>query len=1007
MAEKEPYLVLGLDPGIASCGFCLLDTNNKQILEMGSHLFKAPREDKTQVSLAVSRRKARGSRRNNLRTKHRLEHCVKLLQEAGVVPQNITGKKWFQSRKGDKPLLQLRKEALERKLSNREFAQILYVLCNRRGYISHGLGKSGEGTDDEGKKVLSAIKANTEEMAKGGYRTVGEMLYAKNKSRNKSGNYDLCVYNTQIQDEVKTIFEAQRTFGSPFATPELEQVYLDCLIWEKKSIEHDERVYNLVGKCIYFPEEYPRIRRAAHADISSELCIAYERFGHLAIVRDDGSEIRLTPARINGYIEKLFSSEYRKPGSSTKEVTYATIRKDLDLNKTDYFKGVDRDKENKEEVFVPKAWRTLRDYLPKEFLQKMLDNREFGDEICEALAYASTEDSLKTRLENLELTDEELDELINVPFAGKVFKGYGNRSLKALNLLIDSFEDDEILTLADAEAASGLDKKRNSDKNERGLLLPAYSIYDKNCTNPVVLRAMGRMRRIINAIIKIYGPLNEIHIELGNELKQSKREKEAIWSAQKKNKAAKDKWRKDAAERLGLPEDEIPNELIRKLILREEQNCIDLYTGESISLDSLLRDEKYCEIDHALPYSRTSDNHPANRVLTLWKNNQNKKERTPYEWMTSGEVTAPSWEEYVARVNQFVHSAKRKRYLLNTNLDEEAEAKFINRNLNDTRYMARAVKSYLEDNLIFGECNTNEGNVRAVAGGATGNLRWVWGLNFGENNTKDRSDDRHHAVDAAIIAACNTRTIQKVANTRKLGYETFKRMRESRLADTQPWPTFAVEVAARREFVIPTRMVDHGVTGQAFKETLYHYEGRNEKNYPLLKAKTPSSEIQVTNPEGNIRTNADGSAQIFSGMAFLRLWLDPNFEGRGGKKGKWYAEPVYYADMSAIKNKAYKPKACLIRTARVNWPDVPEAAMVIEPLILFSGDVLCINGHYGRYNRFHVGNCALDGVLNLKTGEPIKAGFPSGVNSWDAQTDIKIIQEDCLGHCYKNLILEA
>lgn len=36
---KPRYLVLGIDPGSASCGFALLDMENYEILEMGSHLF--------------------------------------------------------------------------------------------------------------------------------------------------------------------------------------------------------------------------------------------------------------------------------------------------------------------------------------------------------------------------------------------------------------------------------------------------------------------------------------------------------------------------------------------------------------------------------------------------------------------------------------------------------------------------------------------------------------------------------------------------------------------------------------------------------------------------------------------------------------------------------------------------------------------------------------------------------------------------------------------------------
>lgn len=48
-------------------------------------------------------------------------------------------------------------------------------------------------------------------MAAGSYRTVGEMLNAQGRSRNRGGDYALCVYNSQIQDEVKALFAAQQS----------------------------------------------------------------------------------------------------------------------------------------------------------------------------------------------------------------------------------------------------------------------------------------------------------------------------------------------------------------------------------------------------------------------------------------------------------------------------------------------------------------------------------------------------------------------------------------------------------------------------------------------------------------------------------------------------------------------------------------------------------------------------------------------------------------------------
>ncbi len=994
MSDARHYLVLGLDPGIASCGFCLLDMTDHKILEMGSHLFDAPQEAKTKTSLAVTRRNARSARRNNQRTKARLARCLKLLQNAGLVPADAD-KTWFQSIKGDKPILKLRAAGLDRFLADREFAQVLYSLCGNRGYIPHGEGRLGETDDAEGKKVLGAIKKNSEQLASGSYRTVGEMLNKMGKSRNKQGVYDLCVLNSQIQAEAHTLFEAQRRFGNPKATEELEASYLECLTWEKRTCEHDQRTYDLVGYCTYFPLE----KRAALADPSSELCRAYEKFKHLVIVHSDGTESRLTAKQIEQYLKVLFSASPIKTKTDPHEVTYKRIRKDLDLSSTSVFKGVDAEKEKSTEVFSPKAWRCLRrNGMPEELLQRMLDDRSLGDAICEALTFASSEESLEQQLDPLDLTDSEREAIMGVPFTGKLFKGYGSRSRMALEMLIDSLEDEGVHTLVEAEKASGLFDKRMSDTGMRTKLLPPYDSYDRTCRNPVVLRSMGRMRHIVNAIIRIHGVPDEIHIELGRDLKQSNNEKIQVSKKQAENKAINKRMSELAAGILGCSPEEVPGKVVRKLALREEQGEKDLYTGEAIDLERLVKEDQYCQIDHILPYSRTCDDSRSNKVLVLAKSNQDKRERTPYEWMTSGEPSAPDWNEFQARIMSKVRWFRKREKFLNTDLGPDAEASFIARNLNDDRYMSVAVKNYLEDCLLFPEDGRTK-RVSAVAGGATGNLRWVWGLNFGDNGKKDREDDRHHAVDAAIIAACSDSCVKKVADASKLGRETFKHMRKSRLADTQPWPTFAEEVIERREHVIPTRMADHGVTGRVFEDTLYHFDGFTDDkgHYPLVRAKGKTSK------KGNVRINPDGSAQLVDGMAFVRLWLDASARPTGKVKGRWYAEPVYYADIPAIKAGTYVPRACTIHVARTNWEPVPETALASKPVVVFSGDALKVDDHIGRFNGLDIAGCRLQ-MQSIADKTGLK-DWPS-FGSWGAQTQVSVFQEDCLGHCYDGLSID-
>lgn len=989
-AFMHHYLVLGLDPGIASCGFCLLDMTDHKILEMGVHLFRAPQEAKTKASLAASRRNARSARRNNQRSKARLTRCLNLLKEAGLVPADAD-KRWLQTAKGDAPVLELRSQGLDRLLTGRELAQVLYSLCNRRGYIPHG---EGRGTDDaEGKKVLAAIRKNTEQMDEGGHRTVGELLESQGRSRNRSGDYELCVLNSQICDEAHAVIAAQRAQGATFLTKDFEDEYLACLTWEKKTADHDERIYGQVGACVYFPSE----KRAATSDVSSERVRAYERLGHLVVVHADGSESTLTSEQIQSYVDILFSTAPVTTKSDPLKVTYRRIRSDLGLDATSVFKGVDPDKEKSSEVFSPRAWRCFRKNLPEGLLRRMLADRELGDDICEVLTYASSEESLAQQLAPLGLADDEFKAVMALPFAGKLFNGYGTRGRQALEMLLDAFEDENVRTLTEAEEATGLLDRRLTDTRHRTLLLPPYSDYDPTCTNPVVLRSMGRMRHIVNAVIRIYGPLDEIHIELGRDLKRSKKEKARIAKRASENNATNKRLSEVAAAILGCTPGEVGGKVVRKLAFHEEQGGIDLYTGEAIDLKRLVKEDSYCQIDHILPYSRTCDDSRANKMLVLAKSNQDKRERTPHEWMSSGETCAPDWNEFQARVVNGVHWFRKREKLLNTDLGPETEAKFIARNLNDDRYMSVAVKNYLEDCLLFPE-DGRKRHVTAVSGGATGNLRWVWGLNFGDDGKKDRTDDRHHAVDAAVIAACSESTVKTVANASKLGRETFKHLRRSRLTDTQPWPTFAEEVIERRERVIPTRMADHGVTGRAFEDTLYHLDGFSDDKgrYPLVRAHGKVSK------KGNVRIDPDGSARLVDGLAFVRLWHDPTARPTGKVKGKWYAEPVYYADIPAMKAGTYVPRACAPRVARINWKPVPATALASKPVTMFFGDVLQVDDHVGRFAGFDINSNNMK-MRSLTDKSDLK-DWPS-FGSWGNETQVGVFEEDCLGHCYDGITL--
>lgn len=987
---ETPYYVLGLDPGIASCGFCLLDLTNHRIVEMGAHLFDTPQEPKTHVSLAVGRRNARSMRRNIKRTRDRLSHALDLLKGEGIVPADAQ-KQWFQPRKGEKQVLKLRAEGLDRLLNDREWAQVLYSLCVRRGYIPHGESGCDDGASADDGRVLRAIKENDQRLTEGGFRTVGEMLASRGKSRNKGGSYDLCVTNAQINAEVSGLFESQRRCGSAHAAPDFERGYLACLNWQKETSDYDDRIYATVGSCSYFPER----KRAASADVTSELLRAQERLAHIKLVSPDGQEHSIPYEERQCLINSVLFSVEPLKGNKDCRVRYSDIRKRLDWSGRGSIKGVDEAAEKTTDVFVPRAWKAYRNSgVPADLLRRMLDDLDLGDAIGEAMTYASSEKSLRGRLEELDLSAEEIDALVKVPFASKVFKGYDSRSPDAQRMLLGAFEDERVTTLYEAEEAVGLAQLRLSQKGERSSLLPPYLEYDPTCRNPVVLRALGRMRRIINAIIRIYGVPNEVHIELGRELKLSAKEKEKIAKSNKANEAQTKRMAGRIAQILGIQPDEVKGSAIRKYALWEEQGNFDAYTGAPIDEERMVWDSTYTQIDHILPYSRTCDDSRANKVLVLSKTNQDKRERSPYEWMIAGEAGAPLWDEFCARVQASRLPYKKKSYLLERDLAGQ-QNKFIERNLNDDRYMSVAVKDYIEATLAFPETEGKKRHVYAVAGGATANLRRSWHLNYGEGDTKDRSDDRHHAVDAAVIAACSPSIIKKLADASARKHLVPKDKRAALFDGVEPWPGFADDVRAAREVVVPTCMVDHGVTGQVFEETLYGFRGIRPDGKGGLYLKKGSK------ASGNYVIDSEGNARIVGGLAFLRLWFDPNARPKAKVKGQWYGEPVYYADIPAIADGSYVPRYMKAHSARNLWPEVPEAARMRKPLMIYPGDVVSINGQRARFRGVGINsaNWEVGPLFNLEEG---RDKWPT-IASLGKDDVVVVVEEDVLGHCYYRL----
>lgn len=570
--------------------------------------------------------------------------------------------------------------------------------------------------------------------------------------------------------------------------------------------------------------------------------------------------------------------------------------------------------------------------------------------------------------------------------------------LAALRWLTDTTKRDRIIYSKVGYCTYlGEPVKRNAPDN--GFLKP-YSSYSPICTNPVVLRSCAQLRRIINSIIRHYGLPDTIRVEVANDLKHTEHEKKIITSGNIFNRRTNEKAKDDIVQFFGLPDSaHVKGRDLEKVRLYNEQGGKDPYTGQGIDFGRMLTEKDYVEIDHVLPFSRSCDNSKTNKVLVLTKSNRDKANRTPYEWMTSGEPTAPNWDEFCIRMNVWAKGKDPKHYyssklakLKEENFTNNLDT-FISRNLNDTRYMSKDVAKWLTDCLPFPDDGRR--HVFCVSGAATGLMRRVWRIGIlDEDGKKDRDDDRHHAVDAAVIAACTPSVVKSIA---LISEEHATHRDADRLLNRSlPYPEFKNQVDAWIPCIVPTYSPTRTATGALFKENAYSYRGVDEKGKDLIKKKKGA-----LGPCTTAWKDGKGTARAYDGQYGLLAVYNES-------TSRWLLDPLYYIDVQ--RRKAEKP---FIRKFSKDlsidyWEKIPLTGDE-QTLFLKPGDVLAQDGLVGRLHSYDISvntvkmYYARGEISFQKTGPLAAERFPT-LSKWN--DGLKIMQEDCLGLCWLEFLTD-
>ena len=862
-------LVFGLDIGIASIGWAAVDEEAEiALLGLGSRIFVSAEVPKTGESLAKPRREARGMRRRIRRRAHRMWRIRQLFLRIGLTASDEALEDLHTTTAEDLTPWLLRTDGLNNKLNQRDWARVLLHIAKHRGFKSN---RKSEASDEksEGGKLLKGVTGNAKLLREKGYRTIGEMVWKDEKfaehKRNKGGDYSHTVARDDLTLEIKALFGAQRGLGNGHAAEMFEAEYTK--IFASQRPVDDGEIAEMVGDCTFEVGE----KRAAKATYSAERFVLLSRLNNLMLI--DAGERRVLDAEQRKIIETMAY----KPATKSSKVTYKQIRKALDLpasirfNLVQYKSG-EVDKAEEDTFAELQAYHKLRDKITKacgELAWGNLTNQpDKLDAIATALTWYKSDDKIREILSPEQLEPALLDAVLALSFDKAV--ALSLKALRKINpFLVQGMIYDKACEAAEYDHTAPTEAQPQQ-------FLPYIPVDEVR--NPVVLRALTQARKVINAMIRRYGSPMQINIELSRELSQPYKERDRIKDEQKEFQAEKQRVVEHFNEI--FKRDPRGEELTKFRLWKQYDRCA--YTGVYLDPQSLI-DVGGAEIDHILPESRSWDNSLNNKVLCTAKANRDKADQTPYEYL-KGESDSPQWHEYKIRMqaNKKFRQAKLNR-LLRVDFQGKAEEEFRERNLNDTRYIARFLQEFLKLNLQFAP-SENKVKVQTRNGAVTSFLRAHWGL------LKVRADgDLHHALDAAVVACTTQGFVKRVSDySRKKelwasDIKTGDGRQSQTIIDTdtgeitatnyqkkdardfpQPWDGFRADVKDALLDIFVSRAPTRKATGGVHDETIRSTKRMTKEN-PVTTNKTKLQNLTLANLE-NIPEKETRNANLYEAL---------------------------------------------------------------------------------------------------------------------------------------------
>ncbi len=884
---------LGLDLGTNSLGWAALSLSKGSparpdgLLDLGVRIYSDARDPQSKESNAATRRGPRGARRNRERYLLRRAGFLRALIETGLLPADQAERHALE--KSDPWILRAR--ALSEPLTLHEVGRALFHLQQRRGFKSNRL--TDKGSDEKGavesgaetaREEMNECGAETLGELKGrprqsiqeenrelpqGVRKPMPLARVRAESEGSKLAYSYYPLRSMIEVEFDAIWDAQARHHPDAMTDTARSS-----LWELLSFQRPLKPQP-VGRCTFESEE----ERAPSALPSMQRLRIYQELNNLRVSRSSGEpQLPLKPDER----DKLTVVALSKP-----KLSLTQMRKTLGLSSTATFSieagGRDfLDGDKTHDIITANrksnsgSWAGWADLSPdeQEALAEILLGRVAPDKGSHP-AVVETHQKVVARIaKGLGLTEGQARQLLEakedealVAFLSERYglewsgaerivslrlpDGHGRLSrtagAKVLAQLEAPDENGELRTYDRAVVAAGYFHHSLRGTGEVFDHLPYYGVVLEQSVafgtgdpddieekrigklaNPTVHVALNQLRKVVNALIERYGPPAEIVVELSRDLPLGAVEKNKLEKRQRDNRQENEK----RAERLA--EFGVANNYNNRLFLRlwDELDALGRkcpFSGEHLSQDLLVRSMSgsgELEIEHILPFSRTLDDSFNNKALALREANRRKGSLSPWEAVERGIFD----RETIERSLRDFPPAKAWRFGPDA-MDrfENEERDFLDRQLNDNKYISRLAAQYLKS---LGS------KVWVINGRLTADLRHHWGLNAvltGHNRApadseaegvkKNRNDHRHHPVDAFVIGCTDPWMVQQAASEAKKVEEEFaagQRDHRRLLAGIpDPFADYLLAVKEAVGRIVVSHKPDHGIQGKLHEDTNY------------------------------------------------------------------------------------------------------------------------------------------------------------------------------------------